>query len=604
MNEKIRFIMFPTVIFMLFSSLLFAQQDTGLSLHDSPHEAESSIELSQYRIYEAYRNNAQYEKAIEILYKLIEKEPSNDRYLIELGGLYLHGFVDLEKAKICFEKALEINKFNPITYILLGEVCKLKYDFKNATIYFSQAIEMKPSLDTLFLAKNNLRDIELTKQKLLIKDWWFIGAFNNVFNTGIKIIFPPEKEIILDKTYPGKNDIPITWKRVYDNNAFGFVDFNAIFSQKDFSIAYALTYIYSDKERKILALFGSDDSAKVWLNDENVFTFELDRRALVDDNHIIAHLKKGWNKVLVKVCQTYGGWGFYFRVTDINGKPVPQIIFDPNKNDDYARSFLNQYRFKRLLKLFVSVLILILLGFLLTIFIMFLIEKYKLKRLKDDFISSVSHEMKTPITSIKMFADTLLLDRIKDPRKKKEYLYTIIKQSDKLTDYINNILDFSRLESGQMMYDFKEYYIVDTIQQIANNFSQHFHDSEISVSISKQLKERLFYIDINSFERAILNIMFNAYNYSHGKPIEIYAEHKQKRLYLSVTDHGIGLSRNEIKHIFKKFYRVNAPSAGNIKGTGLGLTIVKKIIHANKGSISVRSTLGEGSTFTISMHIL
>jgi len=476
-------------------------------------------------------------------------------------------------------------------------------DLTEAKTFFNLAITQKPSLEAAAWARNCIKAINLTKKKELIKDWWFIGPFENAENKGFNFVYQPEKTINITGNYFGKDEKKIKWKRYYNHSASGYVDLKAIMPITDNAAAYALTYIYSPIEQKIQFLLGSDDSIKLWVNDEILVSLSISRRAVLDENIAYSTLKKGWNKILLKICQNWGGWGFYFRATDLSQSPIHNIVFDPTKNITYANKILFKYNLKRVLKVTFTIMILITIFYFVFIIIKMIFQRMEVKKLKEVFISSVSHEMKTPITSIKMFAETLLLGRIKSTEKVNEYLETIINQSDRLTDYINNILDFSRLESGQMLYDFKKAPINKTLLEIIDIFKSHYPNIRVEHIIDSDLKEKSILIDKNSFTRAILNILSNAAKYSNFQPIEVNSYLKNNLLHLMIKDKGIGIDKKDLKKIFKKFYRTKSSVSKEFIGTGLGLAIVKRIIKAHDGIITVESILNEGTLFEIQLNI-
>ena len=158
-------------------------------------------------------------------------------------------------------------------------------------------------------------------------DWMVIGPFDN--KNGFQRKFPPEKQIDLNKVYKDKSE-QITWHHSTDDMKDGFIDLRDIFDQSNWSVAYGLIYIMSPDNRNVQLRIGSNESVKVWLNDREIFRFnQFPRLAILDDNIVNVTLKPGLNKVLLKVCNRVGIWGFYFRVTNDKGNGIPDIQFVP-----------------------------------------------------------------------------------------------------------------------------------------------------------------------------------------------------------------------------------------------------------------------------------
>jgi len=150
-----------------------------------------------------------------------------------------------------------------------------------------------------------------------IRDWYVIGPFDNPRGEkdteGLRVVYPPEKETRLAVAYPGKDSQPVRWKfqRVPES---GFVDFNQLFTPNDYTVAYALSYVYSPNERKTAIFLGSDDGVRVWLNGLLVHDKLVKRAAVPDQDTVAVTLKPGWNKLLVKVEEAGGDWGFFLRI--------------------------------------------------------------------------------------------------------------------------------------------------------------------------------------------------------------------------------------------------------------------------------------------------
>ncbi|MDY0231921.1 MAG: hypothetical protein RBR88_05520, partial [Candidatus Saccharicenans sp.] len=146
-------------------------------------------------------------------------------------------------------------------------------------------------------------------------DWNIIGPFEAPDMSFLATIYPPETEINLKKTYKGKSDLMVSWQ-TFTAPASGFVALNQLMQPNEQAIAYGLTYLYSPEDREVTLLVGSDDGVKLWVNDNLVHTNPAFRGAYPDQDQVKVSLKKGWNKILIKVLQGAGGWGYYLRIPD------------------------------------------------------------------------------------------------------------------------------------------------------------------------------------------------------------------------------------------------------------------------------------------------
>jgi signal transduction histidine kinase len=230
-------------------------------------------------------------------------------------------------------------------------------------------------------------------------------------------------------------------------------------------------------------------------------------------------------------------------------------------------------------------------------------KEMALARLKSDFVSNVSHELRTPLALIRLYAETLELRRISSPEKHQEYYCIIRKESERLTALINNILDFSRIEAGRKEYDFRETDMCELVRNTLDSYryqiEQHGFMFEEKIGEVPPLK-----IDREAMARSLVNLVNNALKYSQDRKyigVNLYRENGSVKL--EVIDQGIGIPANEQQKIFEKFYRVGDPLVHNTKGSGLGLSLVQHIARAHGGDISVDSTPGAGSKFTITLPV-
>jgi signal transduction histidine kinase len=231
-------------------------------------------------------------------------------------------------------------------------------------------------------------------------------------------------------------------------------------------------------------------------------------------------------------------------------------------------------------------------------------REMNLARLKSDFVANVSHELRTPLALIRLYAETLELGRLTAKEKYQEYFRIIREESERLTALINNILDFSRIEAGRKEYEFKETNLADLVRSTLDSY--RFQIEQNGFSFEENISGDIppVSVDREAIARSLLNLVNNALKYSKDqKYIGVSLYRADSRVNLEVRDHGIGIPPNEQEKIFEKFYRCGDPLVHNIKGSGLGLSLVRHIARAHGGDVLVESTPEKGSKFTIALPL-
>ncbi len=226
-------------------------------------------------------------------------------------------------------------------------------------------------------------------------------------------------------------------------------------------------------------------------------------------------------------------------------------------------------------------------------------REWRLARIKSEFVSHLSHDLRRPLTSIRMFSEMLKDDHTPGEEKKREYYKIISNESDKLTHLANNILDFSRIERGRIRYKFQPHSIEDLVRQVVDRFEMYMVEAQRPVVLTMDPCP-LIKIDEHAIEQALMNLLVNAAKYSaQGTPVEVNVRNEKKEIVIEVADRGMGIAKKEQRKIFQKFYRVAKTEVDQIEGSGLGLALVKYMVEAHKGRVKVESEEGKGSKFSI-----
>ena len=224
----------------------------------------------------------------------------------------------------------------------------------------------------------------------------------------------------------------------------------------------------------------------------------------------------------------------------------------------------------------------------------------ELNELKSFFMSTITHELKTPLTSIKLFTEKLQ-DKKDIPSEKSDFYLEVIEgESDKLRRLIDNILDYARIEKGMKSYNQKHIDLMQVVENAINSMKYQFMISKQKVEIIMDSDAIIINADEEAVERAITNLLTNAIKYSSGESITTVSVKKFKGdASVEVRDNGRGISNEDLNNIFEPFKRVVSIENKKIEGTGLGLAIVKHIMDAHQGRIEVESEIGKGSKFTL-----
>jgi len=232
-------------------------------------------------------------------------------------------------------------------------------------------------------------------------------------------------------------------------------------------------------------------------------------------------------------------------------------------------------------------------------------REMKLSEMKTDFVSNVSHELRTPLASIRVFGELFRMGSVKDEATMREFGGHIEDESRRLTQLINNILDFSRIESGRKTYQIEPTDVLALVGETLRAYEVRLHQLGFETTFDGP-DEPLprVPLDPDAVAQAVVNLLDNAVKYSgSGREIDVRVERLDADVAISVTDRGIGIPREEQNRIFERFYRVGTGLVHDVKGSGLGLALVHHIVEAHGGTVTVASEPGRGSTFTIRLPL-
>lgn len=230
-------------------------------------------------------------------------------------------------------------------------------------------------------------------------------------------------------------------------------------------------------------------------------------------------------------------------------------------------------------------------------------REVRVAELKSNFVASVSHDLKTPLALIQLFAETLELGRVRTPERAHEYYRIINTEARKLTRLIENLLDFSRMEAGLRPYRMAPLDVGALTAHVLSEMASQFAQTQFNVQLTVEPGLPRVHADEDAIEQAIENLLANAMKYSGpSRDIEVRVGRAHSHVCISVVDHGIGISRREQKKIFRKFYRIDN-GLGGPQGCGLGLAIVDHTMRGHGGFVHVESEPDHGSTFTLHFPI-
>jgi len=233
-----------------------------------------------------------------------------------------------------------------------------------------------------------------------------------------------------------------------------------------------------------------------------------------------------------------------------------------------------------------------------------LVRQLELAQLKSGFVSNVTHELKTPIALIRLAVETLEMGRVRNAEESEQFIRAIGRETLRLSQLVDNILDFARLEAGQRVFKFEDVDVARVVRDTVDSFRPRLDHQGFTVEANVPADLPPVRGDATAISHCVLNLLDNAIKYSRERrEVKVNVGTRHRYVTVAVSDRGIGIPAGDQQRIFEKFVRVETGLVHDIKGAGLGLSLVDQIIRAHEGRVEVQSTPGEGSTFTLYLPV-
>ena len=248
--------------------------------------------------------------------------------------------------------------------------------------------------------------------------------------------------------------------------------------------------------------------------------------------------------------------------------------------------------------------IILLVAFFFMYSLVIIFRQRKLSEVKNDFINNMTHELKTPISTISLSSEMLLQDSGTSLEKVHKYAGIIYEENKRLEQQVERVLNVAKLDKNELVLNKEEFDLQELLGQLKENFEAFQSETSSSLNLNLSANSHILLADPVHLTNVLYNLMDNAVKYSEGDvQISISTKVSSPYIIIEFSDKGIGISKEHQKAIFDKFYRVPTGNIHNVKGFGLGLYYVKLIVEGHKGKISVKSTMGEGTIFTLKLPL-
>jgi len=233
-----------------------------------------------------------------------------------------------------------------------------------------------------------------------------------------------------------------------------------------------------------------------------------------------------------------------------------------------------------------------------------LVQLRKLEKMRGEFLGNVSHELRTPIFAVQGYLETVMNMKGKDQKKQKKFIKKAYHQAVRLNNLLTDLIDISRIESGEMKMIFKKFNLSKWLNNIVEDLKESAEEHNVDLTFLNKDENKVYVIgDKDRLKQVIINLVTNAikYNIKHGR-VTVGYEQNGDKITISVSDTGRGIPKEHINRIFERFYRVDKERSRDVGGTGLGLAIVKHIVEAHDNQIFVNSQVNKGTTFSFRLN--
>jgi len=276
------------------------------------------------------------------------------------------------------------------------------------------------------------------------------------------------------------------------------------------------------------------------------------------------------------------------------------IEFYQRPQNPYKRLFAsNQSIYVYMFLLIASILVF---GLILTV--RAVTHELELAKLKSDFVSTVSHEFKSPLTSIRQLAEMLQAGRVPSDERRQRYYDVLVEQSGRLSSLVTNILDIARIEEGRKEFEFETVDVGELVEEVVSAAEHQWRHEGFVIHADVNRPLPAIHADRASIGQAVSNLIDNAVKYSgDSREVHVRASAADGQVKISVQDFGVGIKEEDLGRVFERFYRGGDELTRSVKGSGLGLTLVQQIVEAHNGTVYVESEVGQGSTFSITLPV-
>jgi signal transduction histidine kinase len=534
------------------------------ALASSASSQERALLLS--RIGRCYFKLGEYEKAINEYKKILELENKE----ITIGNVPA-SIVALSQITDCYE-ALNADKeqYNT-TFELYQQLVDKSWDLAGGEyLYYLKSANEK--IRSPEVSGSNVNSFERNIADLLIREDKLIEQIRFIEFINKNIL--PEIESELRQGSPSELQMHNISRKVNDSTfQLSFLKLPAAFQQ-----SRLLALAYQFKKDYILSDLFPGVLSSVELG-KDVFV------GILGQNDSVLYLQQNLPVSRYLVAENFAQPFVNWRVA----------LFDP---DGKSIEQLTGKEKLLYLILFAGIIVVMLIGIILMV--RAVIHESEISRMKSEFVSNVSHELKTPLALIRMFGETLDSGIVTDEKDKRKFYSIIRKESERLTHLINNVLDFSRMDAGVKEYNFQEADLVEVVKSSLEAYKFQISDSGFKIESDLPDEPVILKIDKDAISQVLLNLLNNAVKFSdEEKYILVKVCRDLTSALILILDHGVGIPKDELKKIFDKFYRVSAARTKETRGSGLGLTLAKHIVEAHGGTIEVESEVGKGSKFTV-----